>query len=901
VRLVVVEGEAGIGKTRLLDEALAPARAEHRSPASGRIVLQGAADRDRIRPLGAFADALSDAVAGWPSIPDPLRGHRDAFGALFGGAPARTAQHPGVNAVQLHEGLLATLRHVLGGRSGVLVLDDLHWGDDDSIAALDRVLRSAVDCTLIVATRDSEAMPNTLVEVIQDAARRTPIERIELGPLSVGDVQQLLRQARGAIAASLAGDVHERTGGHPLLLVQLLDTGQLDGQRLISELPTSADESIRRRIVQLDEPARKIVNTAAVAGPSVTYDTISGLVDLTDAQVTRALRRLCDDHLLFEAQPDVFTFVHGLTRQVVEATMLTRERRALHRRVLDRLPPDAEPAAVVHHAEAAGDHDRMRQAARRAAGVAFARGEVVRAMRMASIGLAGDPGDLDLHVILAKSAWQLRHRPEARQAAERAIELAVATHASTAGLHWLLARLAWEERARDRFTAHLSALTAQLDGAPASELPELLTVIAELKMLAADDDEVAWGERAVAAAEGTRFSMRARINLGSSLTNEPGRRAEGHAMMRLAIADCDPSSHAFDLARAINNLLCDALYADPPGAMLELIGRFENHVHAFGWVPQFAENIALFRALCAERLGDRAAADTAIAWFGPAEPEETGCLLVQAAVLELDAGRPGPATRRLAQVQQERPDRIDAGKQVWCDSIALEIQLAAQGAITEQHVEAFFEPTIAPSRYMLDAIDVRGRVAVRIARADCTAAATIAERWKSWAGGDPDAAGVTAHLEAIALEQSGDPAAAIDRYRAAIDGPPLRSVVVIADALRGLARCHAALGDRPAARGCATRAVELLGGWPGPGRDESIRLLRQLGGRPPQPSASDLSAREIEVAMLISRGRTNNQIGAELGISSRTVGVHVRHILDKLGAVKRSEIAAHVVRQELAG
>jgi DNA-binding CsgD family transcriptional regulator len=901
VRLVVVEGEAGIGKTRLVEEAVKPVRVKPGAqPASDVIVLQGAADRDRLRPMGAFADALASDVSRWPSLPDPLRAHRDAVGALFGGSSGVAPPHYEITAIQLHEGLLATLGHVLGRRPGVLVLDDLHWGDEDSFAALDRVLRSAVECTVIVATRDAGATPDGLVEVLHDAARRAPIERIELRPLSVLDVQQLLRESRGAVAASLAEDVHERTGGHPLLLVQLLDTGQLDGQTSIFELPPSAHESIRRRIIRLDEPARKLANAAAVAGPTVSYDTITELVDLRPALVVTALRRLCDDRLLVEIEPDVFSFVHALTRQVVESTMLTRELQALHGRVLDHLPPDAEPAKVVHHAEAAGDRHRMIEAAGRGAVVAFARGQIVRANRMAAIGLAGDPDDLDLLVILARSAWQLRHRAEARQAAERAVELAGEVIEPAAQLHWLLARLAAEEDATHEFRVHLAALVELLVGASPDQMPQLLTTIAELKMLAAAADEVTWGERAIEAAEGTPFGLRALINLGSSLTNEPGRRAEGRAMLRSAIAECDPSGHAFELARAFNNLLCDATYADPPAVMLELVDRFEAHVLAFGWLPAFAENIALYRALCAERQGDRAAADAAIAWFGPVEPERNSCLLVQAALLELDAGRRGPAAQRLSAVQRERHDRIDGTKQAWADSLAVEIELLAPGPSIGRLLDRLFDPEVAPSRYMLDAIDLRGRVAVRIARTDATAATLVSERWKAWVGTDPEAVGVTAHLEAILLETAGEASAASERYLGAIDGPPLRGVVVISDALRGLARCAAELGDRVSARRWAARSVELLTNWPGPARDESVRLLRHLGGRPPQQAEGGLSARELEVATLISLGRTNNAIGAALGISARTVGVHVRHILDKLGAATRSEIAAHVVRRQLA-
>ena len=122
----------------------------------------------------------------------------------------------------------------------------------------------------------------------------------------------------------------------------------------------------------------------------------------------------------------------------------------------------------------------------------------------------------------------------------------------------------------------------------------------------------------------------------------------------------------------------------------------------------------------------------------------------------------------------------------------------------------------------------------------------------------------------------------------------------LADIQRGLARCSAAQGDRDGARSWARRAVETLDRWPGVGLDESIRLLRNLGGRP-APSRLDglLSDREIQVAALVSRGFTNREIGEELHIAPRTVGVHVSHILGKLRVSRRSEIATYVARRSV--
>ena len=92
--------------------------------------------------------------------------------------------------------------------------------------------------------------------------------------------------------------------------------------------------------------------------------------------------------------------------------------------------------------------------------------------------------------------------------------------------------------------------------------------------------------------------------------------------------------------------------------------------------------------------------------------------------------------------------------------------------------------------------------------------------------------------------------------------------------------------------------MALLELWPGPDRDDAIRLLRTLGGRPPRSDgASTLSDREQEVAELVALGKTNKEIGSSLFISDRTVGVHIQHIMSKLDLGKRAEIAAYVARK----
>jgi DNA-binding CsgD family transcriptional regulator len=633
-----------------------------------------------------------------------------------------------------------------------------------------------------------------------------------------------------------------------------------------------------------------------VCGSSVGFDELLTLSALADDQLTAALRKLCDVRLLVESARDEFTFSHALTRQVVEGTMLARERRSIHRRILGILPPDVSEARIVHHALGADDVALARSAAAKVAPVALAAGQPTRARDMALLAISANPDHSSLGV-LAQASWQLRDRPSARRAAEQMLLSTPDDRIVIARMRWLLARLAWETLDAIAFRSHVADLASLFRDATFDELPELLTMHAELKMLVADPDEVACGEQAVIAATGTPFEDRAKLNLGSSLTSEPGRREEGRAILMEIVRShrCDSFNHA----RALNNLLCDLVYAELPANVLPIIDELEQHVVATGLVSSFAEQIPLFREQCAERIGDRLLAESGLAWFGPVAPEPHTCLAAAVALLELDSGSPGDVCRAVTVEADRRRDRVDRDKLVWTDAVAVQTAAHDGDADVKALLDQLFDPAVQGSRYMIDAIETRGRAAVVLARKGSAQAAATLARWRAWVGDDPDAVAVTAHLEAIAAEATDDHATAIKRYRDSLHGLPIRSCTVYADALRGLARCTANMGDREQARTSARQAVEKLAHWPGTDRDQCIRLLRELGGRPTRSRTDQvLSDREVEVAALITQGLTNREIGDSLGIAPRTVGVHVTHILEKLGVSKRSQIAAHVARHE---
>jgi DNA-binding CsgD family transcriptional regulator len=801
-------------------------------------------------------------------------------------------------AAVLADSIVAILQHSLEGRRALLVVDDLQWADSDVLSVLGRIVRSPLPCTTLVATRTLDRAGDYLLDFIVDVRRSIDAEHLELAPLSVDEVSDLLRRTVGLAATSFAIDVHERTGGHPFLIRQLLDTGQLSATGDTFDLPRTVTESTRRSLRRLSDDARAVLDAAAILGRTSTFTQLARFTAFEEARLLTALQELCDERLLTEPDSDEFAFAHVLAQQAVNDTIVSRQRRRLHARALEVLPADADPLDIVRHAEQAGMPELGVDAVRSAATQAMDSGHLGRAYRLAAAGGALAPADVELAEVHAISALQTGRQAEARTVALGVLASAAPSDTRTRmQMEWLLTRVAVESGEMDDFEHALARLIALTDVVEDEQRADLMMKIAETTMVASRVDALEWADRAFEiTAPGTVSHLVASINLGSALTDVPGRREEGRLMLRQAVETARSTGSDVDRARALNNLLSEVVYADDPDDVLALLDEFEEHLFASGLAPRMGDNAVLWRGVVAERVGDLAAARAAVSWYGPAAPQRTSCLVWFKAMLELSAGDLGACAQELGQEPPARPDyhsrfcMIDLERAVRCDE-----SLPAD-AVTE-----LFALHAARPRYMLDHIDQVGRAAVVIARVaadrDPPLVGRVADRWREAMAHDPDGDSIQLHLDAIAAQATGATTDAIALYERSLVGLPRRAATITADAHEGLARCWDACGDRPRARAWATSAVTLLERWPGPDRDAAIRLLRNLGGRPPRSDASSaLSDREREVAELVGRGLTNKQIGATLFISDRTVGVHIQHIMSKLELGKRAEIAAYVAR-----
>lgn len=398
-RLMLLSGEAGVGKSHLLRAFVAKARA------TGTEVLAGSCyDEHPAMPYGPFVDAtrrllrqragesLSQRLAGLegelaplvPGLaPPPPDANQDTEGRkwrifeAFSRLLVRTA---------------APLQDTFSAR--LLVLEDLHWADGTSLELLAHLAREAEgERTLVVASyrRDDHEASN-LSGLLERLTRERRREEIRLLPLTREELSFLAERTLGRVPPSqLVQELHDRSGGNPFYAEELLHALQDDPEfdALLraaqwghasswSALPVTLREGVLARTVGLEPVARETLTFAAVMGRHFTFDLLLSVTGLEEAVLVRALESLIRRGLIFEEAEDRYAFRHALTREAVYGELLGRDRRLRHQLVLRTLEALDEPARferleeLAHHSLHARDSGAARyarQAGSRAAGV----------------------------------------------------------------------------------------------------------------------------------------------------------------------------------------------------------------------------------------------------------------------------------------------------------------------------------------------------------------------------------------------------------------------------------------------------------------------------------------------------------------------------------------------------
>ena len=367
--VVLIVGEAGIGKTRLA-EALAAEAAS-----AGAMVLPARCyETERSLFLQPVVEALLPAVTGRPAaeLRRLLGDAAPSFAALVPEAAAVLGSMPAERVpvdMQRRRTFLAVLGFLRGlaARNPVLVvLDDLQYAGQSTIEFVHYLGRNAGGSRLlVVATVRAENDAET------SAALTAVASRVEVGPLGAAAVEQLAGRAG---QAGLADRILRQTRGHTLFVVEVL-RALAEGD---SGLPESLRSAVQARVRRLGPEAEQLLRAAAVLGAAVDPAIVAGLADVPPAAALRHCELALRARLLAVAGRD-FEFANDLIREALYTTTPEPARLAYHQRAADRLT--SQPESLARHAAACGDWLRAARALLSAADEAFRRFAMLRIPR----------------------------------------------------------------------------------------------------------------------------------------------------------------------------------------------------------------------------------------------------------------------------------------------------------------------------------------------------------------------------------------------------------------------------------------------------------------------------------------------------------------------------------------
>jgi DNA-binding CsgD family transcriptional regulator/tetratricopeptide (TPR) repeat protein len=950
-QLVLIGGDAGVGKTRLIDEL------SQRLEASGGVVAAGGCVdlADVGIGYGPLLEVLRRlrATIGLEDFDGLLADVAPELGPLLTGGRDRRDVHPGAVLEQT-----VALFEALGEQSpGLLVaIEDLHWADSstrDLVAFLARHLRRARVVLVISYRADDIHRRHPVRPLLSELTRNPAVEHVQLVGMTRSELTMLLAGIAGRVPAdSIVDDVLARSEGNPFYAEELLAVRSGTGA-----LPESLRAAILARVARLAASVQDVLREAALVGDTVDDRVLSAVGGRPMSEVGEALREAVA-HQILVLERDGCRFRHALVRETVYDELLPGERQRLHEATAATLaahpelvggPEHVRWALLAYHCGAADDRPQAFAASVRAGltaqqvgALADAADHFERALGLwpsiaEAEALAGvDHPGLLLHaaaawdghgsptraVALAESAvallgsdaeperraealerlghhrWAAGDQPGSGVARREAAALVTDRAPSEVQAMALVAlgrQLMVEQRYLDAEPALRRAMTAaEAADAPGVRAIALGAMGVVLSNLGRADDGLACAAQAldIAGRHGTADQI-SHVYVNAIATNLIASHHDN--AVRLAVA-------GLEHARRVGTLTSDgALMAGNAATALVLLGRWDEALETvhpnrsaidgvFGLDAAIvAARIALWRGRIDEAIGQ---AGRAVAAADEASDFEA---FICAAEVEAHRGSFADARRHAATAFEATVNTDDVYSVACICAAAVGIEAdriaAARLGGRRSHDE------IDEARAVADELMSRTREMVERVRAasvvilpETAAWLMLAEANHARAHGHADAdrwADIADGFDALAFPYC----AATARYREADAHLRNRS-----------GHQHAAAAARS-----ALDTAEHLGAAP---LAEQLHLLAQRGRldltRSPEPAptvvdplqALGISPREAEVLRLLSQGRTNRQIGDELYISEKTASVHVTHLLRKLGVANRIEASAIAQRLE---
>ncbi|MFM9627036.1 AAA family ATPase [Streptomyces galilaeus] len=946
-RAVLLAGDAGVGKTRVLDETAARAARTGTTVLTGHCVDLG----DVGLPYLPFTEILG-VLAGDERFAAVLAAH-PVVGRLLGGGPDDAVRDLG-GRLRLFEGMAGLLADLADVNPLLIVLEDLHWADESSRDLLRFLLSRGVlqrpaggapahRLALLASYRaDDLHRRHPLRPLLAELVRLPGVERLELRPLADPEVTRLVRALEDRpLPEATVRSIVERAEGNAFYAEELLaatDTGA-------GGVPSGLADLLMIRVEQLSDTAQLVLRTAAVAGRRVEHDLLRDAVALPEDELESALREAIGRQLLVAGAGGTYAFRHALAREAVYADLLPGERSRLHgafARLLGGRGHRAETAAErAHHYHESHDLPEALAASLEAADHAQRVGAPAEELRQLETALdlwptvdaaARPSGEgLDRVTLMLRASAAAAHAGQGH----RAVSL---TRAALAGVDQdadseLAARvrytLAGTLLGVDSLTAAFRYSSEALAMIPAEPPSPTWVWAAATHVLAArqvGETETALrvARQALGVADllGVRDAQ-ADLLISLAILEGGGRRsAEGRERLREARELARRAGSAPVEMRALFNLAIGCYEAGEFEECLPWLADGLDRARRAGLLSSpYPLEMRYLQLLLLHTLGRwdecvrTAAADLAVL------PHTGGYAAGPALYVALARGETGAVER--AEALTEGPAdwmamlvaavvRTDAAA-LRGDAEAAVAQLRASLKALTQDTGGYLDVTVRLAALTLTPI-ADTAASARAGGDEATAARwaavaeelvdlarTAARRGEAGVPQGPEGQAWLARAEAERARAAGEPdAAAWEKAAAAFEFGDVyeraRCRLRLAEALSAAGRREEAAGEARAAHETAVRlrAAPLLERV-----DDLIRRARLAPAPPGREGPAALTARERDVLRLLALGRSNRQIGEELFISGKTASVHVSNILAKLSASSRTEAVAIAHRERL--
>jgi DNA-binding CsgD family transcriptional regulator/tetratricopeptide (TPR) repeat protein len=944
---VLVAGDAGVGKTRLLTEL------RDRSLVDGWQVLAGHCldFADSALPYLPFSEVTGRISRELPDVFDDIAVRHPALLRLLPGQ-RMLSQATDPESVPADQGALFDGVHALAEAVGsrqplLLVVEDLHWADQSTRDLMSFLFSRGFEAPVaLVASYRSDDLHrrHPLRRQVAEWARMGGVERLQLEPLAAPDVRRLVQALHpDPLSEERISDIVTRAEGNAFFVEELVGATSARTGRI----PDDLADVLLVRLEGLDDGAVTVVRAAAVAGRRVSHAALSVVVDLSPADLDRAVRDAVEGHVLVPARDDFYEFRHALLAEAVYDDLLPGERTGLHAayaRALLEGRAVGTAAELARHARLARDYATALTASLRA-------GDDARGV--------GGAEEAAFHYLQALELWHDTRLPDdAGPDYPRLVGLV--SDALIAAGH--------PARAIGVVREQLDHLPDDTDDSVRGQLMGVLA--GALGMTETSDDPTKLTSEAVALVPDEPTSARAKVLAVHARTlARVGQYDEGRpvAMAALALAErLDMPRLASDIRTTLVGLersvspqsIIDALRAASEEAAaagaanaelraLLLLGH--NHLE----LGDFRQADEAF-----ERTRVRAAAAGTpwVPYAAEARWTHAVSLKLQGrwddALQVLDISRESPppiyralltATRAEILAARGEPDAGDLARalhEFWpLEGLIASAGGSAELAIHEQQgdqraayatyrsivetLTSIWHP-LFQSRVRLAAMTLaafatgaarrsaaeRADDAEVVVRLAADARAVLDRRGDSLVSWGPEARAWEARVDAELLRW---------RWAADVDPPPHDELIgawrraveraedfgdpyELATVRARLSALLVATSDADGARALAEAATEVARGL---GARPLLELLgasaraparQSTAGSAPRPT---LTPRETEILALVAEGRSNGEIGRQLFISTKTVSVHVSNILGKLGAAGRTEAAAIARRDGL--